>query len=131
MILADSSALIEYYRPDGAAAVQAAIGAAIAADQVAINGIVQTELLAFAGTERAYRQLDSDFHAFHWLELTRDVFERAARLGYDLRRTGVTVPATDLIVAASALEAEAVLYHLDAHFERIAQVSDLKAQRPG
>ena len=52
-------------------------------------------------------------------------FELACSMGYDLRRGGLTVPATDLIIAASALRAGAEVAHLDEHFAQIASVSSL------
>jgi hypothetical protein len=42
MIVADSSALIEYYRRGGSPAVQDAVAAAIAEDSLAFNGIMST-----------------------------------------------------------------------------------------
>ena len=48
MIVIDSSAFIEYYRGAGLEEVQDAVAAAIAADEVAVNGIIQVEICAFA-----------------------------------------------------------------------------------
>ena len=128
MILVDSSAWIEYYRPQGQARAQAAVAEAITSDQVAVNGILQTEIVGFASSREEYRKLRSDFRAFHWLELTEAVFERAAQLGVALRALGVTVPATDLIIAACAMEAKATLFHLDQHFVEIARRCNLLQQ---
>ncbi|MDH3405056.1 MAG: PIN domain-containing protein [Acidobacteriota bacterium] len=125
MILVDSSAFIEYYRPSGNPAVRAEVAAAVAADRVAVNGIIQTELLAFASRPVDFEALAGDFRAFHWLELRRTEFDLAADLGFGLRQKGVTVPATDLVIAASAIGAGATLYHLDEHFERIAEHGEL------
>jgi predicted nucleic acid-binding protein len=127
MIVVDSSALIEYYRAQGNAAVRSAVARAIAADEVAVNGIIRVEILGFAPTEAERRRLVSDFEAFHTLPLGDADFDLAAGLGFALRRRGQTVPATDLIIAASAIRAGAALLHVDAHFERIAEVSDLVA----
>jgi predicted nucleic acid-binding protein len=41
------------------------------------------------------------------------------------------VPATDLLVAASAITAAAPLFHLDDHFDQIAEVSSLDARHLG
>lgn len=131
MILLDSSALVEFYRPRGDAAVRTAVAEAIAADLAAVNGIVQVELLAFAAGEEERRLLASDFRAFHHFALGTAQFDLACELGFTLRRGGVTVPATDLIVAASAITGEAELYHVDGHFDRIAEISDLKGRRLG
>jgi predicted nucleic acid-binding protein len=125
MIVVDSSALIEYYRPSGDPRVRDAVAAAIAADQVAVNGIIRVEILAFAAGEAERRLLASDFEAFHDLDLGPPDFDLACQLGFGLRRRGVTVPATALIIAASAIRAEAHLYHVDGHFDQIAKVSEL------
>jgi hypothetical protein len=127
MIVVDSSALIEYYRPGGDARVREAVAAAIATDQVAVNGIIQVEILAFASGEAERALLTSDFEAFHRLDLAAADFELACELGFNLRRRGITVPATDLIIAASAIRAEAHLLHVDSHFSQIGKVSGLTA----
>ncbi len=127
MILADSSALIAYYRVDGLPKAQAAVARAIAADELAVNGIVQAEIVSHAATRQEFRKLRADFLAFHWLPLERATFDRASELGFALRRAGVTVPSTDLIIAACAMDAGATLYHLDRHFEQVARHSELDA----
>jgi len=130
VILADSSVLIEYYRPRGNTAVQDAVAAAIANDSVAVNGIIQVEILGFAGSERERSMLAADFSAFHWLSLGSKEFALAADLGFRLRRQGLTVPATDLIIAASAISSRAELMHSDSHFRQIATISDLVCRDP-
>ncbi|MFP3939016.1 MAG: PIN domain-containing protein [Thermoanaerobaculia bacterium] len=128
MILLDTSALIEYYRPQGDPEVRAAVAEVIAADRAAVNGVVQVELLAFARGDEERKTLTSDFKAFHFLDLGREQFDRACNLGFTLRRDGITIPATDLIIAASAITAGAELLHGDGHFDRIAEVSELEAR---
>jgi predicted nucleic acid-binding protein len=128
LILVDSSAFIEYYRPSGSPKVQASIAEAIASERVATNGIVQVEILAFAPNQASYRKLLADFQAFHWLNLGSEEFALATELGFQLRRLGITVPPTDLIIAASAIQAGAVVYHVDAHYDSIAQHSNLQAR---
>lgn len=128
MILLDTSVLVEYYRPSGNSSIRAAVAEAIGNDDTAVNGIIQLEILAFAAGEEERRILVSDFEAFHMLELDREQFDLACDLGFTLRRGGVTVPATDLVIAASAITAQAELAHADSHFDRIAKVSDLEAR---
>jgi hypothetical protein len=127
-ILLDSSALIEYYRPSGSPAVQAAVAEAISQERAAVNGIIQVEILVFAPDQASYRKLLADFQAFHWLDLGSEEFALATELGFQLRRQGVTVPPTDLMIAASGIQAGATLYHLDAHYDLIAQHSNLSAR---
>ena len=129
MILVDSSALLEYYRPAGDPGARTAVEEAIAEDLAAVNGIVRVEILAFARTESDRDKLESDFRSFHWLDLGRLQFDLAAAMGFSLRRQGIAVPATDLIIAASAIQASATLFHVDGHFDLIAQHSELDARR--
>jgi predicted nucleic acid-binding protein len=123
--LVDSSAWIEYYRPSGRSDVARAVAEAIRSDQAYVNGIIHVEIVTFAPSPEAFEQLSSDFAAYRWLELGHADFRRAAELGASLRTHGITVPATDLIVAASAIGAGATLYHTDAHFDSIALHSNL------
>ena len=128
MILVDTSAFVEYYRPTGSPIVRAAVAEAVAADLVAVNGVVQVEILALAPTEANYRKLVSDFKVFRWLDLREADFDLAADLGFSLRRKAITVPPTDLIIAASAIRFDAVVYHVDSHYDMISRHSDLKAK---
>ncbi len=128
MIVIDSSAFIEYYRGAGLPDVQDAVAAEIAADEVAVNGIIHVEIRAFAAGDSERRQLEADFQAFHWLELERRDFDLATGIGFELRRQGLTVPATDLIIAASAIRAGVPLLHRDAHFDQVARYSELQVR---
>jgi predicted nucleic acid-binding protein len=130
MIVADSSALIEYYRRGGSPAVQEAVAAAINDDVLAFNGIIFVEVVGFAADERERRALVASFGAFHRLALEDGDFDLAASIGFDLRRHGRTVPATDLIIAACAIRARAELLHVDDHFADIAMVSALSSRNP-
>jgi predicted nucleic acid-binding protein len=130
MIVADSSALIEYYRRGGSPAVQEAVAAAITEDALAFNGIVFVEVVGFAADEKERRALLASFGAFHRLALEDGDFDLAASIAFDLRRRGRAVPATDLIIAASAIRARAELLHVDDHFDEIATVSALASRNP-
>ena len=125
LIVVDSSAFIEYYRPSGSPKVQTAVAEAIDSERVAVNGVIQVEILAFAPDQASFRKLQADFQAFHWLKLGSEEFALATELGFQLRRLGITVPPTDLIIAASAIQAGAIVYHVDAHYDSIAQHSNL------
>ncbi|HEY6323849.1 MAG TPA: PIN domain-containing protein [Thermoanaerobaculia bacterium] len=130
MIVADSSALIEYFRRGGSPAVQEAVAAAITADTLAFNGIIFVEVVGFAADERERQALLASFGAFHRLALDDGDFDLAASIGLDLRRRGRTVPATDLVIAASAIRAQAELLHIDDRFDEIASISALASRNP-
>ena len=121
MKLIDSSAWIEYYRKDGNSEYKASISDAIQNNTAAVNGIIQLEILVFTKTQSEYDEIFSDFSALHNLELNDSVFQKASEIGFDLRRKGITIPAADLIIAASAMFTNSELIHFDKHFTYIAE----------
>ena len=63
------------------------------------------------------------------LPITTPVWEKAYELGFTPRKKGVTLPTTDLIIAALAIEHGSLLLHQDEHFERIASnFTDLRTK---
>jgi predicted nucleic acid-binding protein len=125
MTLVDSSAWIEYYRKSGHPRIHQFVYEAIRDDQAAINGIIQVEIAGFAREDERALIL-SDFSALHVLPLSNAVFAKAIEVCAAARKAGLTVPATDAIVAASALEADAVLVHRDGHFTELARLLPLR-----
>ncbi len=129
MILVDSSAWIEFLRPGGVPSVRRAVGRALASDTVLTLPLIVAEVVQGAPDEETLQELAEDFSALEWVSMGGDTALTAARLGYALRRSDRPVPVTDLLIAAGALQADAVLWHLDSHFETIARVAPLKQKR--
>lgn len=130
-VLVDSSLWIDFYRPDGRAERRDPVRDALVEDRVATTGIIVIEVLRGAADVRQLRALRADFTALHWLEGGRRVAEEGARMGYEIRRRGRPVPATDLWIAAAAVHHRCELWHDDVHFEAIAEVTELRQRRFG
>ncbi|MBA3792213.1 MAG: PIN domain-containing protein [Rubrobacter sp.] len=123
-VLVDTSFWIEFFnRPDSEEA--ASVEAVIREDRAALTGVVLAELLRGARTEEEASRLQAALGAVAWVEVTRSVYARAGRLGFELRRRGVTLPVTDCIVAASAETIGGRILTLDGHFEELARVATL------
>jgi predicted nucleic acid-binding protein len=93
-----------------------------------ITGMIRLEVLRGARTEQTFARLVSMFEAFDEISPTASTWEEAARLGMLLRRRGAIVPATDLLIAAIALQSGCILLHRDAHFDAIAAHSSLQVE---
>jgi len=94
----------------------------------ATNGIVKVEIATGARTEAEFQDNRETLDALINLSMGERTWALASRVGFELRRQGVTVSLPDLIIAASAIEHDAVLIHADADFDRIAAHSDLKVE---
>ncbi len=130
MILVDSSCWVEYYRAGGERRVQDAVAEAIETDQVATCGLVKVEILPFLHSAEQFLAVLEDFSACAWLTTGEAEYDLAVRLGRALRARGLTVPATDLVIAATAVGHDALLLHVDRHYEQIAELSDLRQSNP-
>ena len=62
------------------------------------------------------------------VETNTSLWERAYDLAFSLRRKGITVPYTDILIAASALIMAATVVHADSHFDLIAHHCDIKVE---
>ncbi len=124
--LADTSVLIEAFRTHGNVKARARVDALLAARQLATWEVVIGEMLHGARDEREYQNLLDDLCSQRVLAPPPDVWQRAARLGFDLRRKGMTVPLIDLSTAVVAMHHDVSLVHMDKDFELIAQVCDLE-----
>jgi hypothetical protein len=97
----------------------------IAEDRVWTCWPVRAELLIGEKKAERFAILDEQLAALAHAPVTEDAWRLAARVGSDLARTGRTVPMTDLVIAATAIQAGIPLWTVDADFERIASVSPL------
>lgn len=128
LVLIDSSVWIDYYQPKTSEELKRAVKKLIEADRVATCSIIAVEVIQGTVSNRDYQKVSVDMTAFREFSLNRNVTKRAAKLGFDLRRQGITIPTIDIIIAATALENNCALWHQDNHYELIAKRTDLKTK---
>ncbi len=124
-VLLDSSAWICYLQPDGWEEIKLSVQEALVQGRVHTCWVVKAEILAGAKGAKGFTTLREHLSALPAAPVSPKIWEGAARLGYELRRKGLVVPLPDLLVAQTAREGALVLWHVDEHFERIAQHTPL------
>lgn len=116
MTLIDTSAWIEFLRRAGDPVVKGRVASLIEAEQAAVCGPIEFELLAGARpTETPDIHTAVSFCTV--LEFSSACWRHAADLERALRANGITVPRDDILVASAALEHGTPIYCCDAHFE--------------
>ena len=119
--LVDTSVWLEVLPPGrGSDALRQRLDALLAADVVATTGMVRLELLGGARTPEEWQRLGDLLSALHALPVDEGHWDEAARWGFHLRRQGVAVPFTDLLIGAVAARHGAVVLHRDRHFDVMA-----------
>jgi predicted nucleic acid-binding protein len=115
LILPDTCAWIDYFRPGGGP-LAADLRRELADSTVCACGIVLMELLQGVRGEKERNALATAFEALPWLEADRRVWTRAGELAGKLRAKGVSLPFSDIVIAALALDRGATVLTRDAHF---------------
>ena len=122
MVLVDTSSWIHFLRPDGDGVVRSRVDTALRAGTASWCALVRLELWNGARGEREKKVLREFERLLPDLAITDDVWSDACDLARRCRADGVTVPATDLLIAACARRHGARLEQADRDFDAIARV---------
>lgn len=96
-------------------------------DDLALCGIILTEVLQGIGNDMSYRRVQRYLEPLLMLPMQEAVFIKAAEIYRRLRKKGITIRKTnDCIIAATVLEYNCRLLHNDRDFEPIAKHFALK-----
>jgi hypothetical protein len=118
MVIADTSVWIPFFnRPDSPE--KAALDLLIDADDVVLVGVVLAELLQGCRAPSERDSLSDALQALPYYEVARSTWLQAGDLSAHLLRKGVTLPLSDLLIAALAIERDCLVYSLDTHFKKI------------
>lgn len=119
-VLIDTSAWVDFFR-QGEGPVAATLDRLLEDDQAVLCGVVEMELLQGVRAKDRSR-LRVLLCALRYVSVEREDFLVAGeRLG-ELRRGGITVPATDALIAALCTRHRLELLTTDRHFEHFPAV---------
>ena len=117
-VLVDTSIWIEYFnKPDSRAGES--LENLLKQGRVLGAGLVLTELLQGAKIEKEFELILDNMTALPFLETTLNTWIEAGRISFSLRKKGITIPVTDIILASLALESHCLIFTLDPHFNKI------------
>lgn len=119
-VLVDTSAWIVSFKKTGDQRLKEFLRQSIIGGLAATCPIVVLELLQGCRSEEERDALRIKLESLEALAIPPLVWEKAYELGFTLRRKGLTIPTTDLIIAALAIEEKSLLLHQDGHYEKIA-----------
>jgi predicted nucleic acid-binding protein len=127
-VLIDTSAWLFALRKDFIPSIKNRIELLLKNDLVLTTGIIKLELLGGTKNEKEFERLKSSLDSLDYVTTGEIQWTKAYEMAFDLRRKGVTVPFTDILIAACALTADAVVMHADAHFDLMSNHVGLKVE---
>lgn len=128
IILVDTSAWIFALRKDFLPVVKDRLDYLLKENAIITTGIVKLEILGGTRTESEFRRLKSRLDALDLVATDSALWDSSFQIAFNLRRKGVTVPYTDILIAACAQKAEATLLHADSHFDLISREIGVKVE---
>jgi predicted nucleic acid-binding protein len=128
IFLVDTSAWILALRKDFSPEVKERIDHLLKENAIITTGMVKLEILGSTKTENEFQRLKRRLDALDSVELDTSLWEKSYDLAFKLRRKGITVPYTDILIAACALKTESTVVHADAHFDLMAGHISLKME---
>lgn len=126
--LVDTSAWLFALRKDFIPEVKDRIDYLLKEDAIITTGIIRLEILGGTKTENDFQRLKNRLDALDNIETDNTIWQNACELGFKLRRKGLTVPYTDILIATCALKAESIIVHADTHFDMMASHIQLKVE---
>lgn len=118
MVVADTSVWIPFFNHPGSAEKRE-IDGLIDSDRLVLVGVVLAELIQGCRTVSEAETTASRLAGLRFIETTFSTWRRAGDVSFGLRRKGITLPLSDLVIAALALEHRLDVYTIDPHFEQV------------
>lgn len=127
MILVDTSVMVDYLR--GRDSAKTALFAEILFRDIpfGISAYTYQELLLGARDEKEFEKLEDYLSSqkIYFLPADMDTHRKAAKIYFDLRRSGITVRGSiDVLIALTAIENKLALLHDDRDFDNMAAALD-------
>ncbi|EKD22158.1 MAG: PilT protein-like protein [uncultured bacterium] len=87
--------------------------------KVIMVGMVMAEILQGVKARKEADLVKQSLGKLPYLEVTREIWETAGKMSASLRGAGVTIPLSDLIIAAVALSGGHEIFTIDPHFDKV------------
>lgn len=116
-ILADTTTWIEFFR--GRSKVADRLEKLLIENAVCTCGVVMFELLQGIKPEGEKNKILSILATLPYFEMTQKLWRSAAEVSLSLKKHGVSLPLSDIFIAAIAVENDLSIYTLDNHFTQI------------
>ncbi len=120
-IIADTSVWIEYFKNNSG--IVNFLEKNLLGDSIYIVGIVVAELMQGVKNENERELLRANLDAVQYIEMTYDDWIKAGDISNELRKKRITLPLTDIAIAAVAIRNGMEVATLGKHFEYIPDVS--------
>ncbi len=122
-IIVDTSVWIEYFKNNKQ--YVPILDDNLNLENIIICGIIISELLQGVKGSKEHDMLSSAIGAIPYIECMFDDWVKTGKILHDLKKNGISIPLTDVLIATIAIRNNASVLTLDKHFREISFVADL------
>lgn len=124
-ILIDTSAWVVSFKKSGNEKLKQKIVDSLNSASVVTTSIIVLELLQGCRDKKEYELMKSRLESLDLLSENETVWDIANMAGFSLRKSGITVPTIDIIIASIVKAYGCTLLHHDKHFRLISKKLDI------
>ncbi|MCG6536448.1 MAG: PIN domain-containing protein [Syntrophales bacterium LBB04] len=117
-IVVDTSVWIEFFR-NSESSLSRHLSTLLRERRVVMVGLVLAEILQGIKAQKEAKAVKESLSKLPYLEITKSVWEIAGDLSAALRKKGITIPLSDLVIAAAALSTDHEVFTVDPHFKKV------------
>jgi predicted nucleic acid-binding protein len=125
-IIVDTCVWIEFFRNQKSDLTRH-LSTLLREQRVVMIGMIMAEILQGIKDPKEAQLVKKNLEKLPYFEMTRDVWQKAGEISVSLRKKGISIPLSDLIVASCALSESYSVFTIDPHFDK---VPGLKRYRP-
>ena len=118
-VVIDSSVWIRIFRESVSKDLAKEVDFLIGEQRAAIVPMINLEVLSGASTTQDFLNLKRSFHGLTWFMFDDEIWDISAKWAFELKRTGISVPLADILIAVTAYKNGALVLHADKHFDFI------------
>jgi hypothetical protein len=117
-ILIDTSVWIDFFRKPESEAGEKIIKH-LKRGSLSTCGVIVFEVLQGAADSSEFSFLEENLKGLHFLDANSEAFFEAGKISYDLRKHGITLPLSDILIATLAMSNHQTIWTKDQHFKKI------------
>jgi predicted nucleic acid-binding protein len=121
MIIVDTSVWIEFLRNKDSN-ISNHLKQLLRSGKVAITGMILAEILQGIKNPGEAAAVKKSFESLPFIEIKKEVWQLAGETSASLRKKGITIPLSDIIIGVIAAGEKHEIFTLDSHFEKIPDV---------
>jgi tRNA(fMet)-specific endonuclease VapC len=122
MIIVDTSVWIEFFRVRGSQ-ITNHLKQLLRSGKVAITGMILAEIIQGIKSPRESAAVKKSLESLPFIDTSKEMWQLAGEISASLRKKGITIPLSDILIGVIAIEKSYEIFTMDRHFDSIPNVT--------